>query len=216
MAMINELITQYLLELQRSQFQNTVLTEMEEYAKQKNFPIIGPLVGNFLSICAKMIGAKKVLELGSGYGYSAFWFAIALGSEGEIVCIDGDQKNKELAEQYFQKAKLETKIHYKIGDALTIANTLKDKFDIVFCDIDKHQYPLVIDIGYELLNSGGLLIFDNALWSAKVVDTSVNDNATLGIRELNKKIFSDQRYQASILPLRDGVLIARKMETNSV
>ncbi|MCX7835824.1 MAG: O-methyltransferase [bacterium] len=210
MNILHENIAEYLLSLHESQFSNPVLKEMEDLAKEKKFPIIGPIVGNLLSICAKMVQARKILELGSGYGYSAFWFALAIGKNGEILCTDGEEKNKELAFHFFQKGKIETKIEYRIGDALTIAKNLKEKFDLIFCDIDKQEYHLVIDLANDLLDTGGLLIFDNALWSGKVLDESANDEATQGVKLLNQTIFSDTRFQSTIVPIRDGVLIARK------
>lgn len=207
---LNDSITDYIQSLHELTSVHPIQKEMEEYAKQQNFPIIGHQVGNVLALLANLVSAKRVLELGSGFGYSALWFSRALGKDGEIICTDGDDKNQKLAESYFQKAQVVTKITYLIGDALSNAKKLSGEFDIIFCDIDKHEYPAVIDFSDLYLRRGGILIIDNTLWSAKVVDDSVKDENTLGIREFNRRIFSDARFHTTLIPLRDGIVVAMK------
>jgi len=186
----------------------TVLAEMERYARKNHFPIIGPLVGRFLYQMALVTNAKAVLELGSGYGYSAFWFSRAMGKKGKITMTDMDAANRERAFHYFEKAGLTSRFDYKLGDSVEIAKKITGKFDILLNDIDKHGYPQTIDIAARLLRSGGLFITDNIIWSGRVFDASVKDKNTRGIRKFTKALYADDRFMTTILPLRDGIAVA--------
>ena len=128
----------YMLDLLKDR--DTVLLEMESYAKEHNFPIIGPLVGRLLMQYAEMINAKRILELGSGYGYSAIWFAKATSDDAEIICTDTSEENKNMAISYFKRMAM-TNIKFIVGDAFKVINQLQGDFDIIFNDVDKQQYP---------------------------------------------------------------------------
>ncbi|MFH1699571.1 MAG: O-methyltransferase [Candidatus Zixiibacteriota bacterium] len=185
-----------------------ILKEMEDCATEKGFPIIGPLVGRFLCQMAMVMKAKKILELGSGFGYSAYWFSLGMGGRGQIVMTDADSSNKEQAFQYFVRGGLKTSIKFLVGDALKSADSLRGGFDIVLNDIDKAEYPKTIEIAHRLLRPRGLFITDNLIWSGKVFNPEVKDKDTKGIRRFTKMLYSDDRFLTSVLPIRDGVSVA--------
>ena len=187
-----------------------VLSAMEALAERKRFPIVGHHSGSLLAMLARCIGARRVLDLGSGYGYSAVWFARAIPDDGTVTCTDLSRDNRELAIGYFRTAGLEKKIEFVVGDALATARELEGPFDVVFNDIDKEFYPASIDVALTLLRPGGLFITDNALWSGKVADPAVVDSATEAIRAFNRQIFSRKDVEAVIVPIRDGLAVCRK------
>jgi caffeoyl-CoA O-methyltransferase len=187
-----------------------VLSAMESLAERRRFPIIGHHAGSLLAMLTRCIGARRVLELGSGYGYSAVWFARALPDDGTVLCTDFSRDNRELALGYFRTAGLERKIEFLVGDALEIARGQQGPFDIVFCDIEKDAYPVTVAEALRLLRRGGLFIADNTLWSGKVADPSVTDSFTEAVRAFNRQIFSHKDLEALIIPIRDGVAVCRK------
>jgi len=184
-----------------------VLREMEAYAAEHDFPIVGPLVGRFLYQAARMVEARRVLELGSGFGYSAYWFALAMGDRGKITMIDSSEENRDRALAYFERAGLQAKFKFKVGDAFEVLKEVDKEFDIVFNDIDKEQYPQTIDPAAFRLRKGGLFITDNLLWSGRVCEEP-KDAATQGVVEFTRRLYSDSRFFTTILPLRDGVALA--------
>jgi len=187
-----------------------VLAAMETLAARKSFPIIGRHVGALLALLARCIGARRVLELGSGYGYSALWFARALPEDGTIACTDLSRDNRDLAANFFHTAGMEKRITFHVGDALVFARAQKGPFDIIFNDIDKESYPASVEVAVPLLRSGGLFITDNTLWSGKVADKSVTDAATRAIRSFNQAVFSWADLESLIIPLKDGLTVCRK------
>jgi caffeoyl-CoA O-methyltransferase len=182
--------------------------DMEAIAAEKSFPIVGPLVGSFLAVMAASIGAKRIVELGSGYGYSACWFSTVLPAGGRIVCTDGNPRNRDRALANLAALGAADRVDFRVGDALEIFATLDGDFDLVFCDIDKEGYPAAYEAAVPRVRPGGLLLFDNALWSGRMVE-GVDDERTRNVVALNRRAFSDPRCRASIVPLRDGVLVAR-------
>src|SRR5712692_293501 len=139
MDIVNAHIVEYLLNVTPDR--DDVLEDMEQYALARNFPIVGPLVGRLLHILARTARAGRILELGSGFGYSAYWFAKALGKEGRVFCTDADPANAEHADVYFHRGKIAQKVSFLTGDALKLIDEVDGEFDIIFNDIDKHQYP---------------------------------------------------------------------------
>ena len=187
-----------------------IFKEVEQYAQEIEFPIIEPLVGNLLKQYAQIINAKRVLELGSGFGYSALWFSEGMEEQTEIICTDFEEKNRELALKYFKKAGVKTQINFMLGDGIKILEEIDGEFDIIFNDVEKEDYPDVYEKAILKLRKGGLLITDNTLWYGKVADKSNNDYQTEGSRKYNKLAFSDERVSSTILPLRDGITISMK------
>ncbi len=188
-----------------------VRAEMEARARETGFPIVGPQVGRLLGILARGIGARRVLELGSGYGYSALWFARSMSGGGSVTCTDLSAENRDLALEFFRRAGLEKNLSFHVGDALSFAGTQRGPFDIVFNDIDKESYPGSIPIALALLRVGGLFITDNVLWSGKVATGGRADAATRAIREFNALVAGREDLETVILPLRDGVAVCQKV-----
>jgi caffeoyl-CoA O-methyltransferase len=187
-----------------------VLTEMEEYASQHDVPIVGPAVGRILYQLALMNKAKTVFEMGSAIGYSTLWWAQAVGAAGRVYYTDGDSKNAERARGYFRRSGFEKRITVYTGDAIEYLSEQKELFDIIFCDIDKQDYPRAFRVAAPHLRSGGLFVADNVLWSGRVADPDVTDAKTTAILELNRTLYSSPDFFTTILPIRDGVAVAMK------
>jgi caffeoyl-CoA O-methyltransferase len=186
-----------------------VLQDMEAYAQEKNFPIIGPLVGRVLYSYAKAIQARRVLELGSGYGYSAYWFAKAMGPEGRVICTEGDEENALRAKEYFRRGKIADRIDFRVGNALQIMDSIEGEFDIILNDIDKRDYPKVVRKAVPRLRTGGLLISDNVLWSSRILEAT-HDADTAGIATYNRMVYSSRNLFTIVIPIRDGVAVSVK------
>jgi predicted O-methyltransferase YrrM len=186
-----------------------VLQEMEALAAKRNFPIIGPLVGRILYQYARLRKPGRILELGSGYGYSAFWWALATPDETRIYCTEGSQNNIRAGMDFLGRAGFANRVEYHAGDALDSMDRIPGEFDIVFMDIDKHQYPDGFRKAYPRLREGGLFITDNALWSGRIVEGDTSE-ATLGVLEYNRLIYNTPGAFSTILPVRDGVAITVK------
>jgi caffeoyl-CoA O-methyltransferase len=188
---------------------DAVLADMENYAKQHDIAIIGPDCGRLLSLMAQISGAKRIFEMGSAIGYSAIWFARAAEPGAEIFCTDGDPANAELARKNFERAGVADRIRFMTGDAVELIDRTEGKFDIILIDVYKHQYPAALKKSLPRLNSGGLLITDNVLWSGRVTQPP-KDDQTRGILKFNQTIYSSLELFSVIVPLRDGVAICRK------
>ena len=190
-----------------------VLIEMEILAQKNNFPIVGRLVGVFLETMAKMIDAQRVFEFGSGYGYSAYWFAKAVGSTGQVICSEADFLNIEKAEQYLRAANLWDRIDFRAGMAQEIFTRTDGLFDICYNDVDKGDYPEIWFMAKARIRTGGLYIADNVLWRGRVALEHYADvfpGWTEAVREHNRLIFNDPDFDTFINPTRDGVIVARR------
>lgn len=188
-----------------------LLHELEALAEERHFPAVGPLVGRFLFQLVRLSNARKILELGSGFGYSAFWFAMALPEEGRIICTEYERANAESAIRFLEKAHLSHKVLFEVGDATEILHRYPGPFDLIFCDLDKQLYPRALELGLPRLKSGGLFVADNVLWSGRVADPADRSPETEGIRRFNRMIYEDPQLFTTILPLRDGVSISLKL-----
>ncbi len=186
-----------------------VLNEMEKLAAERSFPIVGPLVGRILYQFGNILKAKRILELGSGYGYSAFWWALSTPADTHIYCTEGSAENIRLGIDFLGRAGLANKIEYFQGDALESIDRIQGTFDIIFMDIDKHQYPDGFRKAFPRLREGGLFITDNVLWSGRIVEGD-NSPDTKGVLELNKLMYNTPNAFTTILPVRDGVAIVLK------
>ncbi len=187
-----------------------VLLEMEALAQEQNFPIINRLCGQALEVMARSLGARRIFELGSGFGYSAYWFSKATGEEGEIHLTDMDPENEKLALDFLSRVGLDAPIDYHVSDALAALDQTEGEFDIVYCDIDKNGYPDAWRKGKERVRVGGLYMCDNMLWSGKVTQPDM-DEWTSAIDETNRMINDDPDWRSFILPTRDGVVIATRI-----
>jgi caffeoyl-CoA O-methyltransferase len=189
-----------------------VLAEMETRAGRERIPIVGPLVGRLFFQLARMVGARRVMELGSAIGYSTLWWARAIGPRGRVWYTDGDAANARDAAGYFRRARLATRVTVMVGDAVQSMAAVKGRFDIVFCDIDKHGYPAAFEAAWPRIRPGGLFVCDNTLWSGRVIRRAAKrDRDTAAIQRLNRMTFQDDaKGFAVLLPLRDGVTVMLK------
>jgi predicted O-methyltransferase YrrM len=197
-----------------SRYDEPVLLEMEAEGKERGFPIIGRLVGVTVELLARSVGAKRVFELGSGFGYSAYWFARAVGSSGEVHGTDGDPANELKALDYLSRAGLAEPIRWHVGDAVTHLGAAPGEFDVVYNDIDKDGYPAAWMAARERIRVGGLYVCDNVLWSGRVAVQDRDDPRpvyTQAILEHNRLIAEDDRFISSIVPTRDGVFVALRV-----
>jgi predicted O-methyltransferase YrrM len=211
---MDDAVENYLTDLAGAEHDDPVLVEMEARADEHGFPIVGRATGRFLELMARSIGARRVMELGSGYGYSAYWFARAVGPDGEVVCTDGDPANAELAERYLRKAGAWDRVRYRVGDALAGFALEEGEFDVVYCDVDKLGYPDCWRAAADRIRVGGLWLCDNVIWSGRVATGAGQDpepGTTTAIREHNRLVAEDDRYVGSIVPVRDGVMTALRV-----
>jgi predicted O-methyltransferase YrrM len=188
---------------------HAVLTEMEKLGAKRKFPIVGPLVGRILFQLGRLSGAMRIMELGSGFGYSAFWWALATPPEAVIHCTELSPENIELGKDFLSRAQMLHKIDYRLGDALDTLDQISGEFDIVFMDADKVQYPEGFRKAFPRIRKGGLFVTDNVLWSGKVVGKKP-DATTKAVLEYNELIYNTPGAFSTILPVRDGVAVTYK------
>ncbi len=186
------------------------LREMEEFATRTDFPIIGPAAGYFCYLMTRLTGARSVFEMGSGYGYSTAWFARAVAENGggtvHHVVWDAELSNR--ARRHLAASGLERLVRFHVGEAVEVLSQEKGTFDIIFNDIDKKGYPASLPVVASHLRRGGLLITDNLLWHGRILDEADQSPDTLGIREFTRMVTSSPDWTASIVPIRDGLLVA--------
>jgi predicted O-methyltransferase YrrM len=150
--------------------------------------------------------------MGSAIGYSTIWLARAAGPKGKVIYTDGDPENASRAKEYFQRAGVAKKIDVKVGDALELLKKTPGKFDLIFNDVDKKQYPAAFRAALPKLKRGGLFITDNTLWSGKAARPAAADDAmTQGVQELNRLVYASKHVYPVLIPLRDGVTVCRKI-----
>jgi predicted O-methyltransferase YrrM len=191
-------------------YDEPVLLEMEAEGHERGFPIVGRVVGVTIELLARSIGARRVFELGSGFGYSAYWFARAVGPQGEVHGTDGDPANEAKALDYLGRAGVGDRIRWHVGDALDALAGADGEFDVVFCDIDKTSYPDAWRAASERIRVGGLYVCDNTIGygGGTVLDEGAGPDA---IRELDRLVSEDERFVSSIVPTREGVLVALRV-----
>ena len=197
-----------------------VLAEIEKQAVARDIPIVGPAVGRLLYQYARSIGAKQVFEMGSAVGYSTIWWAMAVGDGGKVHYTDGSRKNAEEARGYFERAGVAERIEVHVGDALEVLSERKERFDVLFCDIDKTDYPRAARMAPERVRKGGLFLTDNTLWRGEVAYAAVNpdykpeqepDQTVRAIAEFNEILYKSPDWYTTIVPLRDGVTVALRL-----
>ncbi len=187
-----------------------VLKDMEAYAIENRFPIIGPMCGTLLRQLAMLIDAGSVFEMGSGFGYSAYWFAGGMSKGGKIICTEGSQENKDRAMEYLKRGGFDQMVDFHVGYAQDVIKKYDEPFDIILNDVDKEQYPEVFDLAVPRLRKGGIFITDNVLWSGRIFDDDPAES-TRGVLEFNKMLFGSKDLLASIIPIRDGLGMAVKL-----
>lgn len=199
---------------------SAVLAEIEQQADQRDIPIVGPAVGRLLYQYARLIGAKTVFEMGSAVGYSTIWWAMAVGEGGKVHYTDGSRKNADEARGYFVRAGVADRIQIHVGDAVELLSERKEQFDLLFCDIDKQDYPRAARMAPVRVRPGGLFITDNTLWRGEVAYAAGNpdfkpehqpDQKLRAIVEFNDILYKSRAWFTTIVPLRDGVTVAMKI-----
>jgi len=190
---------------------DAVVTEIEDYAAENRVPIIGPAVARLMALLVQVSGAKHIFEMGSAIGYSTIWLARAAGPKGKVIYTDGDPEKANRAKDYFRRAGVAKRIEVRVGNAHELLNRTSGKFDLIFNDVDKHQYPDSLRVALPKLRRGGLFISDNTLWSGKAARPAAPDDVdTRGIQEFNRLVYASKELYPVLIPLRDGVTVCRK------
>jgi caffeoyl-CoA O-methyltransferase len=189
------------------------LTELEAAARRTGFPIIGPATGQLCYLLARLSNARQVFELGSGFGYSTAWFARAVKENGGgmVHHVVWDDELSRQARDNLAALGLVDVVRFHVGEAVATLRHAPGPFDVVFNDIDKQDYPKALDVIVTKLRSGGLLLVDNMLWSGRIFERRDTSPATRGVRELTRRIQTDPRWIASVIPVRDGLLVAQRV-----
>lgn len=174
-----------------------------------------PEQGQFMALLVQLIGARKTLEVGVFTGYSSLAVALALPPEGQVLACDVSEEYTAIARRYWAMARVEHKIQLHLRPATdTLAELIdsghQDSIDFAFIDADKQGYDTYYEQALKLVRPGGLIAIDNVLWSGRVADESVKDNRTQHIRDLNQKIHQDERVDMNLVPIADGLLLARR------
>jgi predicted O-methyltransferase YrrM len=197
-----------------------VLAEIERQADERDIPIVGPAVGRLLYQYARLINAQTVFEMGSAVGYSTIWWAMAVGEGGKVHYTDGSRKNADEARGYFERAGVSDRITVHVGDALEVLSEQKEQFDVLFCDIDKHDYPRAARMAAGRVRQQGLFITDNTLWRGDVAYAAGNpdhkpenepDENLRAIVEFNQVLYKSSDWFTTLIPLRDGVMVAMRL-----
>jgi predicted O-methyltransferase YrrM len=176
---------------------------------------VSPEQGQFMGLLLKLMGAKRVLEVGVFTGYSSLAMALALPVDGSIVACDISAEATDVARRYWQEAGVSSKIDLRIAPALETLDDLiqqghSNSFDLAFIDADKGNYPNYYERCLQLVRPGGVIALDNVLWYGRVADPQVTDHRTTIIRQLNQQIYEDDRVELSLLPIGDGLTLVRK------
>ena len=186
------------------------LAELEAEAQRTDFPIIGPATGHLCYLLTRLIGARQVFELGSGFGYSTAWFARAVKENGggTVHHVVWDEDLSRAARENLAALGLADVVRFHVGEAVATLTDAAGPFDIIFNDIDKHDYPKALDVITTKVKAGGLLLADNLLWSGRIFDGRDRSKDTRGIREFTRQVQADPRWISSVIPIRDGLLVA--------
>ncbi len=172
----------------------------------------GHFQGRLLAMISKLIQPKHILEIGTYTGYSALCLAEGLAPGGKLLTIDVNPELEPVIHEHIELANMQDRIQFIVGDAYQIIRTLPQSFDLVFIDADKQNYSKYFDLVIDKLNPGGVILADNVLWSGKIVDdkSREKDKDTIALHAFNEKVSKDERLEAVLLPIRDGIMMLRK------
>lgn len=189
-------------------------------AETQRFPrarmMLTPEQGQFLGLLVELIGARRVVEIGTFTGYSALWMALSLPADGRLVCCDIDVESTDVARRYWAEAGVAERIDLRLAPALETLDALiaeggAGSVDLVFIDADKPNYPAYYERALTLARPGGLVAIDNVLWGGEVADPAITDDPTVTLlRGLNETLLKDERVTISLIPVGDGLTLARK------
>jgi len=212
MEFLDPAIEEYVLKHSSSEPEVLQKLNRETYSKVLMPRMLsGHLQGRILSMLSHMIQPSRILEIGTYTGYSAICLSEGLKQDGKLYSIDINEELETMVRSYFKKANVEDKIDFRIGNALEIIPTINDILDIVFIDADKENYSNYYNLVFDKVRVGGYIIADNVLWSGKVLDEISKDKDTAAIKNFNKMVHEDKRVEHLLLPVRDGLMIARKI-----
>jgi len=191
--------------------EDPLVARMETYAAERGFPLIGRQSGQWLAQLTIMIGGRRVFELGSGWGFSAFFFARAVGPGGQVIGSEKDAWEIEAYQRLFAEHPFAPRIDIRQGGAFEVLAATEGDFDVVFCDIDKQGYPRALEEGVARLRPGGLFLADNVLWGGKTArHAAPDDTSTRALQAFNEAFFAHPGLDALILPVGDGLAVGRK------
>ena len=172
----------------------------------------GHMQGRFLSMISWMVRPRRILEIGTYTGYSALCLAEGLVEDGRLITIDQNEELESFARSYWQQSAVNDRIDFRIGAAADIIPILHETFDLVFIDADKRNYGLYFDLILDNVRPGGFILADNVLWSGKVVNPlKPSDQDTRAVLDFNRKVQDDSRVENVLLPVRDGMMLMRKL-----
>lgn len=192
-----------------------VLREMGELAESRKFPYLGVQCSRILHMLVRTSQAKRVFELGSGFGYTMYWMAKAMTDGGLVIGTENSASNVAEANAFFERGGVAERTDMRLGDALTIFEKESGPFDLIFCDIEKDEYVRALELAKPRLREGGLFVADNLLRGGKVVDSQITDPATECIRAFTTAIYNDPDWFSTIIPLRDGLSVSVKLTAPS-
>jgi caffeoyl-CoA O-methyltransferase len=213
---LNNSLYEYILSVSLREPEVLARLRAETLQQPMSMMLSAPEQGQFLALLAQLIGARKCLEIGVYTGYSTLWVALALPHDGSVLACDVSEKWTAIARRYWEEAGVAERIDLQLAPALETLDRLlaadqAGSFDFAFIDADKENYPYYYERTLQLLRPGGLMVIDNTLWSGAVADTSRQDPETCAIRALNDLVHADDRVQMSLLPVADGLTLARKL-----
>ncbi|HET7323289.1 MAG TPA: O-methyltransferase [Halococcus sp.] len=197
-----------------------VLEEMETYARESGFPTVGPEVGAFYRLCARLVDAKSVFEFGSGYGYSAYWVAPVLPSDGCVVLTEHDSDELDMAREYLSRGGYADRAVFEEGDALEIIEHYDGPFDLVLVDNENDQYVETFETVRDKVPSGGMVFADNVITASgqftpedllAVLDDEEGTAYTRGIADYYRRVRNDPEFETVLLPIGEGVLVSTRL-----
>lgn len=190
---------------------SALLQRLEAYAKERGFPLVGYHSGQVMGLLAQLSGARRVFEFGSGFGYSAYFFAKAVGESGEVHGAEKDAWELDAHERLYKGESLKQRIHLHHGGAFDVFEGLAGSFDVVFFDLDKVDYPRALEVALPRLSPGGILLADNVLWGGKTARPAADEDVgTRSLQAYNRLSHEHPELTTAILPVGDGLAVSRK------
>lgn len=213
---LSDFLYEYILSVSLREPEVLARLRAETLRQPLSVMLSAPEQGQFMALLVQLLGARRCLEIGVYTGYSTLWVALALPRDGSVLACDVSEAWTTIGRRYWEQAGVSVRINLRLAPALETLDHLLDtgqagSFDFAFIDADKENYLHYYERTLRLLRSGGLMVIDSTLWSGDVADNTSQDAETRAIRALNQHIYTDQRVQMSLLPVADGLTLARKV-----